>query len=84
MKLRVDTDKTTGEPIYQLLTFADHAGGCSHCSNVDVSKVPTWVKACAQGSALLAELAIELQRPAQQEKARKVKEWAKAAGVFKL
>jgi len=73
-----------GKPVYVTVTWGQHIVGCSRCGNVDIDKTSTWVNACAQGSALLAEKAREIHRPVQKKKAAEVLEWAKKAGVFKI
>lgn len=84
MKLKTTKRDENGKPIYVVLKWVDHHHSCRFCMNVETAKTATWINACALGSALLAEQAIEMQRPAQKEKEQKVFEWAKAAGVFKI
>lgn len=72
------------EPEFQNVRWEDHIATCAKCNSVNVAKTATFVYACAEGSPLLMEHLVDVQRPAEKEKARIVKEWAKKAGVFKL
>ena len=73
-----------GKEILVTVTWEDHEAHCTKCQQVILDKTATYALACAEGSPLLAEKAVELQRPAETERKRKVLEWAKAAGVFKI
>ena len=81
MKRKISESNQT---VFVNVTWDDHIDDCAKCRTVDLNNTSSYVNACAEGSPLLMERAVEIQRPAQQEKARKVKEWAKAAGVFKI
>ena len=73
-----------GKPVFQTVKWEDHMPNCMRCQEVDPERTSSYIHACAQGSALLMELAVEKQRPAQREKDKAVLEWAKKAGVFKI
>lgn len=66
------------------VTWEQHSYDCAKCRRVDTTKTATFVHACAEGSELLMEHAVDLQRPKQKKKEAEVREWAKNKGVFKL
>lgn len=73
-----------GKHVYVNVTWGDHHPGCPRCREVDLSTPPSFVKACAQGSALIAEEMMKRQAPINRANAEKVRAWAKEAGVFKM
>ena len=77
-----ERDNFGKERIVQV-SWSDHTGQCERCSRVNLAKSATYTEACPTGSQLLMERLIAEQRPAQQEKERQVREWAKKTGVFK-
>ena len=80
---RVNHDPVSGKPFFETISWSDHRHGCEKCQSVDVERTATFVNACAEGSPLLMEYSASLQAPAQKEKEKTVREWAKRAGVFK-
>ena len=72
-----------GKPVYKNVNWNEHIDGCKKCQEVDLDKSSSFVLACAEGSQLLSEFLINLQRPIQKEKEAKIREWARKAGVFK-
>ena len=50
---------------------------------VDIERTATIANVCEEGAPLLEEKLVDIQRPAQKEKAEAVRQWAKKAGVFK-
>jgi len=72
------------KPVYETITWDEHAARCGKCMNVDLAQTSSFVFACALGSKLLNEKAKEIQRPVQQKRAKEVRDWAEKAGVFKL
>ena len=72
-----------GKPFFKQISWSDHRHSCAKCQSVDLQRSATFALACAEGSPLLAEELVKMQMPAQQEKERVVREWAKKAGVFK-
>ena len=79
-----DQGRPLVKPISVTVRWIDHYPACDKCRNVNTAKSATFALACAEGSPLLMEHLVNLQRPAQKEKEREVKEWAKRAGVFKI
>ena len=76
-------EKSDGTPEFVNVTWSDHRIKCAKCQTVDIERTATIANACAEGAPLLAEKLVDIQRPAQKEKAEAVRQWAKKAGVFK-
>lgn len=63
--------------------WGDHRPLCkSGCQEVDIERSATFVRACAEGSALLMEELKKRQAPVVREKAKQVEKWAQQTGVF--
>lgn len=73
-----------GKPVYETVTWGGHSAFCEKCRGVDLENSATFINACAEGSPLLMEKLVALQAPFEAEKKRRVLEWAKKAGVFKI
>lgn len=78
----IERDQSGREQVVQV-SWGDHRAGCAKCMDVDLAKSATFANACAQGSPLLMEALVNLQRPAEKQKADQVKDWAKSTGAFK-
>jgi hypothetical protein len=79
-----EKDPRTGKKTRVVVNWSDRSSLCHKCGKVDVTKPATFVNACALGSPLLMEKAVEIQAPVEKEKKKQVREWAKKMGVFKL
>ena len=73
-----------GRETMMVVTWSGHRDQCLKCQQVDLTRTATFVLACAEGSPLLMEHAVEMQRPVEKERQSEVIAWAKRAGVFKM
>lgn len=80
---RIDHNPKTGKPFFTVVTWNDHRSQCAKCQEVILNQTASFALACAEGSPLLMEHLTKEQIPAQREKEKAVREWAKKTGVFK-